>query len=527
MKTTGTSKPLVLFLVMLGCLTIYSCVKQPTSFIVLQTSDLHGRFDSSLAGLAGYVHHMKEEYKDRALLLDAGDYLQGTPGLYYSSHIDTVEKHICAAFFDWFPYTAISVGNHDIEAGMSVFSRVFRQMEVPILSANVIHESTRKPYFEPYKVFSVKGYKIAVIGMLTPHVSSWVAERLRPGLDFLSIEESAAYWIPHIREKEKPDLLIGLFHTGAKGGATGELGSENASLWVAEHVPGIDLICYGHDHRPAIYSVLGRNRDTVWLMNPGAGGEFLAQAKVLVSPRGRNRVQIVPELIKTDTLEPGQEYLNAFTPYFQRAYEYERKPIAELLNTIESRRAFEGPSAWVDEVHRGQLTIAGLHTDLLPDVSFASALSDNAVLRKGQLYLKDFFTWFPYENSLCILEMTGSEIKQYLEYSYSQTDIINFDTAAGIFYTVFKDKPEGERIQIHALAGGFDFVQERKYKVVMNSYRAQGGGGHLLEGVGWDAATIRARMLWESKTDMRQDFMNWEASRSPFRARPLPYWRYQ
>ena len=74
---------------------------------------------------------------------------------------------------------------------------------------------------------------------------------------------------------------------------------------------------------------------------------------------------------------------------------YESTPIAELLNTMESRKAFEGPSEWVDEVHRGQIAMAGLQTDLLPDVSFASALQYNAVIPKGQLYLKDFSHGFP------------------------------------------------------------------------------------------------------------------------------------
>jgi len=123
--------------------------------------------------------------------------------------------------------------------------------------------------------------------------------------------------------------------------------------------------------------------------------------------------------------------------------------------------------------------------------------------------------------------MTGEEIKQYLEYSYDQTNIINFDSAAGIFYTVYKNRPKGERIVIHSMSRGFPFVPERKYKVVMNSYRAQGGGGHLFEGLGWSPATAQERILWEGKTDMRQAFMNWEASRSPFRADPLPYWRYR
>lgn len=512
----------VLFLVL--CL---SCTTKPVTLVVLQTTDLHGRFDTSMAAMAGYVREQRSVYGNRLLLFDTGDYLQGTPGLYYSSHVDTAGKHLCAAFFDWFPYTAVTVGNHDIEAGMTVFSRVYRQMATPVLSANIVHKSSGEPFFTPYRVFRIQGRKIAVLGLLTPHVSSWVAERLRPGLVFQSIEASAKYWIPLIREREKPDLLIGLFHTGAQGGAGGPLGSENAARWIAEHVNGIDLICYGHDHRQAVDYVVNVNQDTVWLMNPGAYGKNLARAEITLSSGKNRQIRVHAGLVNVSVLEPDQEYLEDFARYFQQARTYEQQPVAEMLSTMKSHVVFEGPSSWVDEIHRGQLEIAGLHTDILPEISFASALTSNAVIEKGQLYLKDFFTWFPYENSLCIVVMTGHEIRRYLEYSCEQTSVIDFDTAAGILYTVYRDRPAGERVEIHGLASGFDFSPERKYHVVLNSYRAQGGGGHLFRGLGWDASTAKDRIVWESPTEIRKIFMQWEASRSPFDPAPLNHWQYQ
>ena len=375
-------------------------------------------------------------------------------------------------------------------------------------------------------LFTVKGFRVAVLGLVTPHVSTWVAERLRPGLTFLSIEASAQYWVSHIRENEDPDLLIGLFHTGARGGAGGPLGKENAALWIAENVPGIDLICYGHDHRPAIHSVVNRDRDTVWLMNPGARGRTVARAEITLFP-DKSQVRIQPVLVDMKDLPPDREYMDDFSPYFKLAHDYEHKPIAEILHRMESNHVFSGPCSWVDEVHRGQLAMAGLGSDILPEVSFASALQANSVIEEGQMFLKDFFTWFPYENSLCVVEMSGYEIKDYLEYSADQTSIINFDTGAGILYTVYKNRSAGERIEIHAMADGFPFVPERKYHVVMNSYRAQGGGGHLFNGLGWDAATASARIVWESRTDMRKLFMEWEASRSPFNPEPLDHWQYK
>jgi 2',3'-cyclic-nucleotide 2'-phosphodiesterase/3'-nucleotidase len=144
------------------------------------------------------------------------------------------------------------------------------------------------------------------------------------------------------------------------------------------------------------------------------------------------------------------------------------------------------------------------------------------------MYLKDFFTWFPYENSMCIIRMTGNEIVKYLEYSYENaTSVINFDTAAGIIYTVHKERPAGNRIEVHRMADGTAFIPRRRYYVVMNSYRVLGGGGHLTQGMGWTREQIENRIVWESQLDMRRMFMDRERSRSPFTAVTLNHWQYK
>ncbi len=58
----------------------------------------------------------------------------------------------------------------------------------------------------------------------------------------------------------------------------------------------------------------------------------------------------------------------------------------------------------------------------------------------------------------------------------------NFDSAAGIDYVVDVSKPEGARISILSMSGGAAFDIDKSYSVALNSYRGNGGGGHLAEG---------------------------------------------
>ena len=231
---------------------IASCSQKETTLTLLETTDTHGRYDE-FANDALIIKHMKDTLGDHLILLDNGDDMQGSV-FQYCSNQDAEHPNLVSEVLNYFPYDAVCVGNHDIEAGRKVFDRVYSEVTMPVLAANVIDESSGKPYFTPYIILNRDGFKIAVLGLLTPYVVTWVPDRLRPGLRFDNLEESAAKWLKIIQEKERPDLMVGLFHSGFEPQvqnlpADHPLGRENATKWVAENVPGFDIIFYGHDHR--------------------------------------------------------------------------------------------------------------------------------------------------------------------------------------------------------------------------------------------------------------------------------------
>lgn len=109
-------------------------------------------------------------------------------------------------------YDAGNVGNHDVETGRKVLDRWAGECNMPILGANIINEKTGEPHFQPYKVFDRDGLKIAVLGMITPAIPVWLSHDIWEGLRFDDMEETARKWIPIIKEREKPHIIIGLFH---------------------------------------------------------------------------------------------------------------------------------------------------------------------------------------------------------------------------------------------------------------------------------------------------------------------------
>ena len=242
-----------------------SCGKRPDTenIVILCTTDLHGAImpvnyitgDSartSLANIATAVDSVRDANNGKVLLLDGGDFLQGQPSIYYSNFEDTVETHIQAKVMDFLMYDAATVGNHDIEPGKAVYDRVREDFDFPWISANILDKKTGKPYFKPYAVFNKMGVKVAILGLTTPTIPNWLPENLWEGLEFEDMVESAAKWVPVIQEKEKPDVLIGLFHSGSdytvNGSNIDTKLNENGGIPVAMKVDGFDIVILGHDH---------------------------------------------------------------------------------------------------------------------------------------------------------------------------------------------------------------------------------------------------------------------------------------
>ena len=517
-------KPSVAMLIL--ALITSACSPKETNLTFVETTDTHGVY-LEFANDASLLRQMKAELGPNLILLDNGDNLQGSPYQYLSNR-DAEHPNLASSVLNFFPYDVICPGNHDVEAGRQVFDRLYAEVTMPVVCANVIDEATGEPYWQPYAILRRDGFKIAVLGLLTPYVVTWVPERLRPGLRFEQAEAAAAHWIEVIRSKEHPDLVIGLFHSGwvpqeQNLPEDAPLGRENATKWIVENVPGFDLVFYGHDHQAKAEKVLNNAGDTVYVLNSGTRGANLAEAEVKLSKGSRPQIKI--GLIPTLEQEPDPDFMAMLQPYLDRAEQFQNQDVAVLPVGISPNDVFNGSCLWVDEIHRCQfdeVEAKGIHAD----ISMAAPLSRKYDLEPGMLKVADFFKWYPFENSLAVIEMTGRDVKAHLEYSYEiRNTIYNFDCAAGIIYQIWKDKPYGERVSIISMADGTPFELDKTYRVVMNSYRSMGGGNHFVNGCGWQQDDIVRHRIWNSEEDLRSLFIEWARTKGTLDDTPLGNWR--
>lgn len=541
----------LLYLILL-LLPVLSCRQNDNDgIVILATTDIHGvifpydyienkPLNNSLASFSSFLSDTRKDHT--VLLLDNGDNLQGQPTVYHYNFNDTISPHINSMVMNYLGYDAGSVGNHDIEAGHSVYDRLRKEYNFPLLAANAVRTDNGEPYFEPYVIVEKNGLRIGVFGLITPSVPEWLPPALYSGMEFKGMIETATKWMPRILE-QKPDIVIGLFHsgTGLRENQSGEFTNENenSSAAVAYNVPGFDIIIAGHDHDVVCRKIADKNGDSVLILDAGSRAEKIARANIEydeTTVKPDRKFKITGSIVDVKNYKPDDRFLSKFSYQESEIRRFVQEVIGESLLSFSSRDAFFGPSAFVDLIHKIQLELTGA------DISFAAPLAFDAEIKKGLLTVGDMFKLYRYENMLYTMELKGYEIVNYLEYSYSRWfntmkgpddhllnfrtgndgkivinggraslryPSYNFDSAAGIEYIVDVNKPAGNRIKIISMSDGKHFYNNNTYLVAVNSYRVSGGGGHLTYGALIRKDELAERLKYSTVKDLRYYLMEY------------------
>lgn len=525
---------------------------------IIETSDVHGSYfpydfitrkpqNGSLARLSSLVNERRSQYKDAFMLVDNGDILQGQPIAYYYNYIDTKTEHVCASMLNYLHYDLGNMGNHDVEPGHAVYDRWVSQCKFPVLGANIIDTKTNKPYLPPYKVLEREGVKVAVLGMITPAIPSWLPEQLWSGLRFDDMETTARHWVKIIKEKENPDIIIGLFHAGPEGNRLGDA-IENGSEIVARNVPGFDVVFMGHDHQRHCRKVVNAAGDSVLITGPSNAARCVSDVMIKVVKKNGKLVkkEVSGQITELDAYPVDQTFMKAFDPQYKATLDFVSRKIGRMSSTISSKDAFFGPSAFIDLLHQLQMDLTEA------EISFCAPLSPTAEIKEGDIYVSDMFSLYRYENMLYTMKLSGKEIKGFLEMSYAlwtnqmksasdhllllddsksgfgrfKNPTFNFDSAAGIIYTVDVTKPEGSRVDIKSMADGTPFQMDKVYKVAVNSYRGNGGGDLLTKGAGIPKKELKSRIVTSTEKDLRYYLMKRIEEKKQLDPKPLNQWKF-
>lgn len=503
-----------------------------TTIVVMSTTDLHGwvmpwdyyadreapRF--GLAKVATLVDSVRARHA-HTLLLDAGDWFQGNPFAEYYARRDTLARYPLLAAADRMRYDAIVLGNHEFNFGIELLNRRIAQTETPILGANIYGHGTDEPAYVPYILRELGGVRVAVVGLTTPGSAVWDRPRVAGRLDFGDGVEAAERFVREVRDRGA-EVVIVLAHAGLDGATSypqdDGLGAENFGRALAERVPGVDLLVLGHTHRVTLERLTGPDGREVGVVQAGRWGDHLGVAELAVVRDADGAARVVRQELRAHPVvhaAPHPEIVALAAEGHAAVRAWMATPLARTTGPWPTDRARREPSAAVGLIHAVQRELTGAQ------LSAAAAFSTTVTLGPDAITLGQLTQLYPYENTLYVVEITGRDLRAFLEHSaqfYLPPEApgqpprqnprwpgFNFDMLAGADYELDLARPLGQRV-VRLEVDGRPVGDEDTFTMAVNSYRAEGGGG--FPGMGADA-----RVLQRIDRSVRDLIVEWLAAR--------------
>lgn len=498
-----------------------------SSFQILFTSDLHGSFTNfnyatgketvgGFSKVATLIKAEKAAFDGSTYVIDVGDTIQGNGTSYFINEKYTLFPMIDA--FNTVKYDAVSLGNHEFNFGIEAMYRAYTGFTGTKINANVTDkEGNYLEDFQPYVIFTTpKGLRVAVIGLVTPNIELWDAGNMqKDGLKAESAAAVARRIIDELKANDLADVFVAATHMGE----TPEYDREGSgAIDVATVNPELAVILGAHYH-----AITGTRDKQVTLADTGV--KFV---------ENKNAARSLGKVIITATYENGEWVLkNKDGDYETSSVQTDVLAVTEktpkdsdvevtiakadalarnyINNTVVGTLA-GGPLVPVPEIagtYEGYLQDTAL-SDLInnvmiyhtgAEISGTAPLDTNANHQPGKITIGGVVQMYKYDNNtLYKLSMTGSQVVQWMEWSYKyfgstingqpnhgkpavnlETDVTipfgtmqgyNQDQFAGIIYEVDLTKPAGERIHVVSMADGTPFELDKEYIVCANDYRS-------------------------------------------------------
>jgi 5'-nucleotidase/UDP-sugar diphosphatase len=440
---------------------------------ILYTNDFHSAFDpipaywlpgtpklGGAAHLATLIDQIRKREK-AVFLFDSGDMFTGMLS-------NLTKGEALMEMMTSMRYDAMAIGNHEFDYDSENFEKQMNRVPFPVLGANIFYKGTNHRYSRPYTIIERDGVRLGVIGIIGQDARS-VANQ--PGIVDLDFRDP----IPSVRDavkelKGQVDLIVVLAHQGQTGPMQTDAEAHpdlqrdfDEDIKLSGEVPGIDVFVGGHAHRGIETPYVHPKTGTIIVQTYGYGTR-LGYLKLRL--RGRKLVSHQGELLKvwSDKLPPDPVVAAKFQAY--------KRQVAPVIGGVLGRSKVRLVRDYRAESLLGSFVADMMRGEGAADIGFQNAGGLRADLPEGAVTKGDVLDALPFLNTVIVCEMTGGQIREVLEQSFSLRR--GMMQVSGMRATYDMKRPEGKRL-VEAQVAGIPLDDNKIYRVATSSFIANGG----------------------------------------------------
>ena len=507
---------------------VSTAMAQEVNIKLLGTSDIHGRVvpwsygadvedkSGSYAQIATYVKDVRKNNKN-VVLVDVGDAIQDNQVDVFAKDKKYYKDHPIPKVLNEMKYDIFVLGNHEFNFGMKALDEILKDIKAKKLTANFYHKKNDKRYIDATTIIEKDGVKLGIIGLSTPMSAKFEEDTGNlKDMKFTSPTEEARTQVEKLKAKGV-DAIIVIAHMGIENeNKIPDTGMRD----VINAVDGIDVVIAGHMHK----DVPSETIKNTLITEPHRYGTVVSEVDLTFDINDKKEVKLVKKESKTvpvKELEADKKIAEIYKPYHEKLRELNNVVIGQTENEMVPQETKHGVSAAFSK----DTGLSSFINDVEQHYSGADVVTfsfdhQKARMDKGNIKKKDIIFNYRYAGGdVTVYEMTGKQLKEYMEWSANYFDTIQpadteyrynaerkkskyvtYDIFGGVNYKIDLRNPQGSKIVGLTLADGKPVTDDMKLKVGMNSYRfAQLNG----KGGIWEGQQIP--VLWESKVAMGRE----------------------
>lgn len=507
---------------------VSTAMAQEVNIKILGTSDIHGRVvpwsygadvedkSGSYAQIATYVKDVRKNNKN-VVLVDVGDAIQDNQVDVFAKDKKYYKDHPIPKVLNEMKYDIFILGNHEFNFGMKALDEILKDIKAKKLTANFYYKKNDKRYIDATTIIEKDGVKLGIIGLSTPMSAKFEEDTGNlKDMKFTSPTEEARTQVEKLKAKGV-DAIIVIAHMGIDNeNKIPDTGMRD----VINAVDGIDVVIAGHMHK----DVPSETIKNTLITEPHRYGTVVSEVDLTFDINDKKEVKLVKKESKTvpvKELEADKKIVEIYKPYHEKLRELNNVVIGQTENEMVPQETKHGVSAAFSR----DTGLSSFINDVEQHYSGADVVTfsfdhQKARMNKGDIKKKDIIFNYRYAGGdVTVYEMTGKQLKEYMEWSANYFDTIQpgdteyrynaerkkskyvtYDIFGGVNYKIDLRNPQGSKIVGLTLADGKPVTDNMKLKVGMNSYRfAQLNG----KGGIWEGQQIP--VLWESKVAMGRE----------------------